>query len=219
MYFCSMWIDCHTHGAVAKNGFTLVNTVCLQSEFHSPSSLGIHPWWLGPYPEKQLIDWIETHLENPHVLAIGECGLDRLHPVPLAEQMRIFEYHIEWAQSLNKPMILHCVRAFPEIIQLLKPVARVPIIFHGFRGSWQKAQDLIHRGYYLGIGPPKTSSDRQLLQQLPLEQILLETDDSGVDIESVYNQVAMAKSISIEVLKKRLYTNACSIFGDQINRI
>jgi TatD DNase family protein len=214
-----MWIDCHTHGAACKNGFALVNTACLQSEFHSPTSLGIHPWWLGQYPEKQLFDWIETHLENPFVVAIGECGLDRLHPFPLDEQMRIFQYHLDWANSLKKPMILHCVRAFPEIVQILKNDVRVPIIFHGFRGSQQKAQDLINRGYYLSIGPPKNASDRILIHQLPLDRILLETDDSGAHIESVYSQIAQVKSISIEALKERLYTTALSIFGDQMNSI
>ena len=118
-------------------------------------SVGIHPWRVGiATPD----DWARTILlaADPRVLLIGETGLDRLHldGTPIELQIEWFERHVSLSEQVGKPLLLHIVRAFPEIIALrrrLRPTQ--PWIVHGFRGKPQLAASLLSHGFLLRFGP------------------------------------------------------------------
>ena len=67
------------------------------------------------------------------VLAIGECGLDKACDTNFKLQQQVFTTQVNWANEIKKPLIIHCVRAYGEVLSLLqKNNNKVPVIFHGF---------------------------------------------------------------------------------------
>lgn len=141
-------------------------------------SAGIHPWDAGKYElaaYKKLFD-------SPFCLAIGECGLDRTAEPTLPLQMKVFEAQIAEAVRLNKPLVIHCVRCFPELLRLKSDLGEdVPVwVVHGFRGTKRKAFDLLDAGCVLsfGAGLLRDAGNMDWFVEVPLDRILLETDES-----------------------------------------
>lgn len=154
-----------------------------------------------------------------NVIAIGECGLDKVCSTDFALQQEVFIEQIRLANEIRKPLILHCVRAYEELLHLLDGrLVKVPIIFHGFaKQSLPLAKKIISRGYYLSFGKTLQSANmRNMLQLLPIEQIFLETDDDQLSIEAVYNLAATAFSITPESLSLQMQKNATKVFGKTI---
>lgn len=113
-------------------------------------SVGIHPWHADT-GDVAAVRGIA--LAEPRVVAIGECGLDRFRGPSLEVQQQVFEQQIQLAEELGLPMIIHCVRAFNELIALrLKYRPSQPWIVHGFRGKPELARQLVGHGFYLSLG-------------------------------------------------------------------
>lgn len=133
-------------------------------------SVGIHPWSI-PYASAEA--WATTCLLalDRRVLAIGETGLDRLKgDAPLDLQTEWLCRHAALAEEVGKPLILHIVKCFPEIITLksrLKP--RQPWIIHGFRGKPALASELIRHGFRLSFGL-RFNPDSLAATPLPLRE-------------------------------------------------
>ena len=147
-------------------------------------SVGIHPWYSAEVTP-QMWQQLELDAAAPEVIAIGECGIDKLRGASLPVQTEIFRRHILLSEALGKPLIIHCVRAIEQIERLrteMRPTQ--PWILHGFRGKPQQALQLLARGYYLSTTPSHLSTLRsQLLSSgsdpATLSSSLLpETDDS-----------------------------------------
>ena len=116
-------------------------------------SVGIHPWNVSRVTPEQ---WITTKVLalSRNVIAIGETGLDRARsPETLPLQTEWLCRHVELSETVGKPLILHIVRCFPEIIALrrrLRPTQ--PWIIHGFRGKPQLGAELLRHGFRLSFG-------------------------------------------------------------------
>jgi TatD DNase family protein len=93
-------------------------------------SVGIHPQNINEQWENDLEN-LKMISQNPKCLAIGECGLDALVNIDENLQKKIFEAQILWANQIQKPVIIHCVKRFQELIPFQK-IAKVPMIIHGF---------------------------------------------------------------------------------------
>ena len=118
-------------------------------------SIGIHPWEAATATTK-LRDRVSLVADNPAVLAIGEAGIDLIHsPVaPIQLQIELLRWHIDLSEQLEKPLILHVVRALEHIIQLKRQInPRQPWIWHGFRGKQQMADQLLAHGIHISINP------------------------------------------------------------------
>ena len=124
-----MVIDIHTH-----NAHTQAQTV---------DTVGIHPW----HALDGDISAIETCALSAK--AIGEIGLDFLCDVPREAQIAIFRAQLALAERLKKPVVLHCVKAFEEVMRVLRDFHLAAVIFHGFIGSVEQAQRAVKQGYYL----------------------------------------------------------------------
>lgn len=152
------------------------------------------------------------------MLAIGECGLDKVTTTPFDLQQQVFIQQIQWASQIQKPLIIHCVRAYDEVLQLLKAYQPgVPVIFHGFNKSVQLAQQVIHAAHYLSFGEALQKENIQkTFGELPIEKLFLETDDSDLSIKEIYQLAAKARSISEESLSLQLQKNIVRVFGTDL---
>ena len=172
----------------------------------SPTMAGIHPW----DAEKgcMLPEFRECDI-------IGETGLDYAREVDKAAQERLFRAHLETAEKLHKPVVLHVVRAFEPTIKILTDYNIEGIVFHGFMGSKQQAKETLRRGYYLSFGErslrsPKT---RQAIASTPLNRLFCETDDNAsLNIADIYTEVAEIKGVALAELERNIYENYKRLF-------
>ncbi len=148
-------------------------------------------------------------------MAIGECGLDKICETDFALQEQLFVLQIELANKIQKPLIIHCVKAFDEVLRLLKVNNnRVPVIFHGFHKSVETAFQITRQGYYLSFGKALLHQRMQeMLAKLPLTNCFLETDDASINIETMYELAASAFSIDKDSLSLQLQKNAAKVFN------
>ena len=172
-------------------------------------SKGLHPWFIEQnFDEDSFIKLIS----NPKVLAIGECGLDRLKP-QFNLQIDVFKKQFEIANQLGKPMILHVVKAFDEI-ELLIRESKVPIVLHQYLGNEiQTSRFLSNKLVYFSFGKNLNHSKTiSALNQIPLNRIFLETDISSKHIKDIYNEFSAISQIDLNKLKQILYLNFGRIF-------
>ena len=172
----------------------------------SPTMVGVHPW----DAERGY-----TLPDFSHCDIIGETGLDYACEVDKATQERLFRSHLEAAERLQKPVVLHTVRAFEPTIKILADYDIKGIVFHGFTGSEQQAKEAIKRGYYLSFGEQslRSAKTRQAIASTPLERLFCETDDNpALDIANIYAEVAEIKGRTIAELKRVTYENYKFLF-------
>lgn len=172
-------VDIQVVPAVAADGWEALRAVCAAHPGLFPA-YGLHPMFLGRHrPEhlRQLRDWIVR--ERPH--AVGECGLDFFVPGLDAEaQQGYFEGQLRLAREFDLPVIVHARRAVDAVIAAIRRIGGLRGVVHSFSGSAEQAVQLHRLGFLLGIGGPVTYPRaqrlRRIVAQLPLEQLLLETD-------------------------------------------
>lgn len=152
---------------------------------------------------------------HPNVLAIGECGLDKVTATDWQLQQQAFTEQIKLANEVRKPLIIHCVRAYEEVLQLLSAAkVSVAVIFHGFNKSRQLAQQIADKGYYLSFGESLGKvAVASTFASLEPGSVLLETDDSKLSIKEMYRMAAAARGISEDALSLQLQKNYTTIFG------
>ena len=159
-------------------------------------SAGIHPWYINA-KEKQLAEF-EDLLLCSDVVAVGEVGLDKYAKVSLIEQRLIFERSILLAEKKELPLIIHCVKAWNELIDLkkvLKP--RMPWIIHGFRGNEQLAKQLIQQGFFLSFG--NYFNPKAVFEAWP-NHLFVETDDQQIDIRVVYKNISSVLNLPLKLV-------------------
>ncbi|OEY66678.1 TatD family hydrolase [Marinobacter sp. X15-166B] len=143
--------------------------------------LGIHPWYIAEHDERALAELEElVTAAPPGLVAIGECGLDRVRG-NLAQQQPWFEVQVDLAMAANLPLVIHSVRTHDEVCALLRRKSvSVPVLVHGFAGSYQQAAQLIDLGCLLGVGGvityPRARKTAAALARVPLASLVLETD-------------------------------------------
>ena len=172
----------------------------------SPRMAGIHPWDAERGSALPDID---------HCDIIGETGLDYVCEVDRLAQERLFRAHLEAAERLQKPVVLHTVRAFEPTIKILAEYNIAGVVFHGFIGSQQQAAEALRRGYYLSFGSRslRSSKTRQAIAATPLDRLFCETDDDpSLDIAKVYAEVAAIKGVTLAELERYIYENYKRLF-------
>lgn len=170
-------------------------------------SVGIHPQNIHEQWENDLEN-LKMISQNPKCLAIGECGLDALVNIDENLQKKVFEAQILWANQIQKPVIIHCVKRFQELIPFQK-IAKIPLIIHGFNKKKAIADEMLKHGFYLSFGKSvlHNLSLQTTLKEIPSEKIFLETDDADFDIAELYQKVAEIKEISVEKLQEQISKN------------
>lgn len=171
-------------------------------------SCGIHPWYSDNSEDG--MDELKHIVKDDRVLAIGEAGLDKMRGPSLNIQRDIFKKQIILAEDVRKPILIHCVKAWDELISLRKESElELPWVIHGFRGALQQAKQLIKQGFYLSLGH---NLNREVLQNIPLDRIFLETDDTKHSIIEVYEYAADILHIHIMEFSQIIEYNIKRIF-------
>ena len=208
-----MYIDIHTHSfTTSKHSIVSLYEQLERSKQPGLYSIGLHPCYLHNAGLEDVKQWAVYE----RVLAIGECGLDKLSPFSMEMQQQAFYKQVLLANEVKKPLIIHCVRAFDEVLAVLKQ-ARVPVIFHGFNKSKELAKQLLDQGFYLSFGKILEQERMQeVIRSVPLTQLFLETDMADISIETVYQLAATAYNVDRISLSLQLQKNAITVFGEKI---
>src|SRR5690554_3989208 len=117
-----MYYDIHTHHFTNRaHVVELVNQYPDEPLYDYPAfSIGIHPWRFDVNNLNKELRLMEELLLSPNCKAVGECGLDKRIDTPLEAQKKILIPQLLLANKYKKPVLLHCVAAFQEIIQIKK---------------------------------------------------------------------------------------------------
>lgn len=203
------FFDFHHHKKYIRNGIYNLNIEQIPPD--SPYSIGIHPQDIDVAHLEQQFSWMEgTMFQN--CFAIGECGLDSMVSIDQKIQEEVFLRQIKIANEVKKPMIIHCVRKFYEVISLGKK-AEQPMIIHGFNKKRQIAEDLLANNFYLSFGKAVlyNLSLQDILKNTPLNKFFLETDNEDFNIGELYLKVSEIKEISLEQLNEQILENLHTI--------
>jgi TatD DNase family protein len=142
-------------------------------------AFGIHPMHAECVSDQVLCQLSEL---GSRAVAIGEIGLDPAYPVSLEQQEKAFRAQLQVAVTLGLPVLVHCRRSFQRLLKILheEHAAQVGGIMHAFSGSVEMAHDFIRLGFAISISGTvtwnKAVKPLQLARDLPLEQLVLETD-------------------------------------------
>ena len=189
-----MILDIHTHNA--------------QTHAQTIDTVGIHPW------HTLIGDIAEVERRAPSVDAVGEIGLDYACDVPREEQTALFRAQLAIAERLGKPVVLHCVRAFEDVIKVVADYHLRAVIFHGFIGSAEQAQRAVAQGHYLSFGERTSRSPKTIeaLRSTPLSHLFVESDESTSPIEEIYAKIAELRGVEVGELLQATEDNFRRIF-------
>ncbi len=214
------YVNAHTH-RVQESGVTAVMNLhkdAAEVPENGFYSAGIHPWFIS---EGQQLEEDFSRLQNmltaKNVVAVGECGLDRLARTPFPIQTEVFERQLLLASEFKKPVIIHNVRSGSELLQIRKNTpAGNPWLLHGYHGSIREAELFLQHGCLFGFGKhlfnPRSNAVASC-RFLPGENILPETDDAEITVKEVIEMIATIKNIDFQKLNEQLHKNFVSFFN------
>jgi TatD DNase family protein len=218
-----MWIDTHCHLDAAEFGVQaqqiraqaaihgvahciipaveVANLAAVRALAHAQGdsyALGIHPLYV-PHATEEDLDRLDEalalHHDDPHLVAVGEIGLDYFVPLLCeaamrGKQERFYRAQLKLARKHSLPVILHVRRSADQLLKGLRAIAVQGGIAHAFNGSDQQAQQFIERGFALGFGGAVTyeraTQLRRLCTTLPAHALVLETDAPDIPPHWLY---------------------------------
>lgn len=209
------YINIHTHHLSQDNGvFLFNNRFGFDKEFFTEKyfSIGIHPWDADLQVSRTELEKI---IQHPNCLAIGECGLDKVIDIDLELQKKVFISQLDLAVKFQKPVIIHCVKAFDELIEICKSYhSKIPLIIHGFNKSLQLVKQLIDKGFYISFNYSVFKKSDYDFSILPIDKLFFETDNNdSILIEEVYQKAADCFQIQEDDLKEKIYSNFTTLFN------
>jgi TatD DNase family protein len=216
------YINIHTHGGKSSAGIFIVENlmahegVVPQDLPATAFSLGIHPWFLNEGNSAELLDFVRDYASNSSVIALGEAGFDKLRGPSPEVQYRVFREQVEIAGALSKPVFIHCVKAWDELLAAQKAIRpKTKLIIHGFRGNKELAAQLLSKGFFLSfwfdfIIRPESAA---LIRSIARDRIFLETDGADIDIKKIYEKVAQDLGVTVDELKNIILANYNTVFN------
>lgn len=191
-----------------------------ESQPEAYAAVGVHPWSVKGPLEKAVFDQMRELAKKKKVVAIGEIGLDFTRDNPKDAQMQVFREHIRLARELKLPMSIHVNAADAEAVQILKEEkgGEVGGVMHGFRGDAATARQCVEMGFLIGVGRALVSDAPgnlpQVVREMPLETLVLETDSAGLPpptggprlgpalTRAVAEKVAEIKGVSLQEVER-----------------
>lgn len=202
-----MFIDIHTHDRPADvRAVSVVNRDVGEWDMigrENPGiyySVGIHPWHIVS-DWKTCIPVLEKAAVHSRVLIIGESGLDKVSGVCDMElQKDVFRRHVLLSEQTRKPLLIHCVKAFSELLEIKKEMKPQQLwIVHGFRGKEELARQLMNHGMELSFGGRFNAE--ALCEAYSCGKMWIETDDkSTLRISDVYGIISSSLGCSVDEL-------------------
>ena len=216
------YFNLHTHHATGKQEvLEMVNQYPSEFDAAIPYySIGIHPWKIVENLINEELAIIENKLPLQNCLALGECGLDKRIEIPFELQLEVFEKQLVLAEQYKKPVVIHCVAAFQEVIELKKRLdISVPIIIHGFSKSHDLAQELTRHGFYISFGKylMRNPELKTVFQNMPDDRLFLETDTIEDGIQTIYTLAAQYKNVELHALRRQIAHNFRQVFNTELH--
>lgn len=193
-------------------------------------SVGVHPLDLEPGAAPAL-EWLLDELNHPHVVAIGETGLDyHYEPESAALQQASFRLHLQAARVTGKPVIVHTREARVDTLALLREAALPQAgVLHCFTEDWDMAKAALDIGYYISLSGIVTFRNadalREVARQVPLDRLLVETDAPYLApvphrgkpnvpeyVRDVAEYLALLRGVSLEQLAEQTTNNFKRLF-------
>ncbi|GMB10798.1 MAG: TatD family hydrolase [Candidatus Improbicoccus devescovinae] len=193
------------------------------------SAVGIHPECTNENLDKNYLEKLENMLNNNKIVAVGEIGLDFHRLNNFSEQERIFEEQIQLALKKNLPVLVHSREASEHTLRILKKY-KPKCVVHCFNGDQKFAKELLNLDFKVGVGGiitfKKSENLINTIKQIPIENILLETDApylapvpmrgklcNSSFIKFTAKKLAEIKGINIENIYNITKNNAIKFFG------
>ena len=182
-------LDIHTHHQVPQpEGVISVRPQEFNPLHGQYYSVGIHPWDTSAPISSDTWKLLEKYASTPEVVAIGECGIDTAKGAPLFIQMNTLRRQIELSEKVEKPLVIHDVKAHDIIIGLRRDLSpRQPWVIHGFRGKPSVAAMLVKAGLWISLGEKFNPA---AITEIPKDMLLAETDDSLLSIIEIINGIS-----------------------------
>lgn len=191
--------DIHTHRREDQEGGSLCSLPAedvATGELH-PFSLQLHPWHLDEKSVALFQEVARRETDNPHWIAVGECGLDGLCTTDMPLQEEAFLAALLCARANHKPVIIHCVKAWQKVGEMVREVwgkkgaaaardAGCELIIHGYCKGRELAQQLLAAGFSLSAGE---RFHPELVSVIPPERLYYETDESSLSIEEIIRRI------------------------------
>ena len=213
------YIDIHTHH-ININPSILALYVQPLNNFDpkmNPYCLGLHPWDRTQLTLKEWQIKYDDLLTDPNCVAIGEVGIDLIKQ-PQLDYQEYLSYFFDKANLLNKPIVLHIVKAYQELMTLLdQKKVKVPIIIHAFNGPNFFLKKYSHQEIYYSLGPRELKKNNKDVnyKKLLLDKVLLETDDSTLTIAECYQKASSYFNIDLTTLHNIVKKNVKKIFNEK----
>ena len=183
--------------------------------------IGFHPTSVEGPDAIYKVREMKKHLVEGHpYIAVGEVGLDLYWDKTwLKEQQLILDEQIQWALEWNLPLVIHCREAFPELFQVLEPYKHTELtgVFHSFTGTVDEARELMDYSRFMiginGVVTFKKSTLPEVLQEVPLTKLVLETDSpylAPVPFRGKRNETSYVKRVAVKLAE---------LFGREIGEV
>ncbi len=190
------------------------------------STAGIHP-----HEASKGIEGIKELLHTPHVVAVGECGLDyHYNHSPPSTQRAVFAEHIDLAHELDLPLVIHAREAWDEIFTILRakqPPSRT--VFHCFTGGPQEAEIALDMGALLsfsGIVTFKNAQEnREAMLSTPIDRLMIETDspylspvplrgkeNSPSNLPIIGEYIAEQRGVDVKTLAEQIWSTTHTFY-------
>ncbi len=204
------FIDFHTHNVTGVVAPRAIASYSLPQIIDRPEgqyySVGLHPWDTArSNAYRSVEETLIKYLADEYCLALGEVGLDRLRGASLGVQTELLALQLHLCARLHKPVVIHCVRAWSELLSVFRKV-KFPgnKAVHGYRGSLAILERLLDDGWYISAG---FYTPAETILRIPLARLLLETDDTKQPIATLYAQTAQLLDSTVEDLQTMVMSN------------
>ncbi|KAK3198351.1 hypothetical protein Dsin_021766 [Dipteronia sinensis] len=189
---------------------------------------GVHPWFIQERTPNWFTSLKDLFATTPSA-AIGEIGLDkgsRGREIDFTDQVEVFRQQLELAKELKRPASIHCVRAFGDVLEIMKSVGPFPagVILHSYLGSAEMVPEFSKLGAYFSFSgflmSMKAQKAKKMLKRISMERILLETDAPDALPNAALDSLFLVDgdpSLSQEVYaqKEGLASNVVAVSDDQ----
>lgn len=191
-------------------------------------TVGFHPDEVDDITDKDINDLEILLKTNKKIVGIGEIGLDYYHNDMNKERQReYFIKQLELAIKYDLPVVIHSRESIGEILDILKEHPKARGVIHCFSGSIEMAREFIKIGFYLGIGGVitfKNSKLKEVVEELPLDNIVLETDSPYLAPEPYRGKTNYPQNIKIVAqfirkLKNISMEEVATITTSNVNKI
>ena len=176
---------------------------------------GIHPWDVAKLESlSQKLFNLRKVIQGKKCVALGEVGIDRNYP-DLEKQKKLMIEQLELAVEFDLPVVIHSVKAINDVLFILKKFPEnLKVYLHGINLNEQELNEVNKRKYFIGLGPQffNRSKIQKIIHSIPKDKILIETDDTGLSINQIFETLSLRLGRDSENLKFQLNSNFLNFF-------